>query len=156
MTVGAGANKVLVDTNVIVYMHDVREPEKRARAGVVVGGLLKSGRMVLTAQVLNETYAAMVRLAKASGSVAGTEAAAVVRDFAATCEVLPLTAITSVAALEGVASHGLSFWDSLIWASARERGIGIVCSEDFQHGREIAGVRFVSPFAPDADQLIGQ
>jgi predicted nucleic acid-binding protein len=44
-------------------------------------------------------------------------------------------------------SHGLSFWDGLIWAAAKEAGVGIVYSEDFQHGRDLEGVRWENPFA---------
>ena len=40
----------------------------------------------------------------------------------------------------------VSFWDALIWAAAREAKVGVVLSEDFQHGREIEGVVFVNPF----------
>ncbi len=36
----------------------------------------------------------------------------------------------------------------LIWATARDAGVPIVLSEDFQDGREIEGVRFVNPFKP--------
>jgi predicted nucleic acid-binding protein len=42
--------------------------------------------------------------------------------------------------------HGLSFWDALIWAAAHENGVPIIYSEDFQHGRELEGVRFINPF----------
>jgi predicted nucleic acid-binding protein len=34
----------------------------------------------------------------------------------------------------------------LIWAAARENGIPTIYTEDFQHGREIDGVRIEKPF----------
>jgi predicted nucleic acid-binding protein len=40
----------------------------------------------------------------------------------------------------------LSFWDALIWAAAKENGIPVVYTEDFQHGRDIEGVRIINPF----------
>jgi predicted nucleic acid-binding protein len=42
--------------------------------------------------------------------------------------------------------YRLSFWDALIWATARNAGVPVVLSEDYQDGREIEGVRFVNPF----------
>ena len=56
-----------------------------------------------------------------------------------------MTAVT-LRALDGIPRYGLSFWDSLIWATARENQVFTIFSEDFQDGREIEGVRFVNPF----------
>jgi predicted nucleic acid-binding protein len=57
-----------------------------------------------------------------------------------------LTRATTLRALEAIPRHGLSFWDALNWAAAKENGIPEVYTEDFQHGREIEGVRIVNPF----------
>ena len=35
--------------------------------------------------------------------------------------------------------------DPLIWAAARENGIPVVYNEDFQHGRDVEGVRIINP-----------
>ena len=61
-------------------------------------------------------------------------------------DVLPLTGAATTVALTAVERDGLSFWDALIWATARDAGVPVVLSEDFQDGREIDGVRFVNPF----------
>ena len=42
--------------------------------------------------------------------------------------------------------HGLSFWDALIWAAARQNDVGAIYTEDYQHGRDVNGVRFINPF----------
>ena len=52
----------------------------------------------------------------------------------------------TLAALELVDHHMLSFWDAAIWASARKADLSVVISEDFQHGRVLDGVTFVDPF----------
>jgi predicted nucleic acid-binding protein len=65
------------------------------------------------------------------------------RDFG---PVLAVTDLMTVAALEMVERHTLSFWDALIWAAAKQADITIVVSEDFQHGRVLEGVTFVDPF----------
>ncbi|MCC6443265.1 MAG: hypothetical protein IT210_07390 [Armatimonadetes bacterium] len=42
--------------------------------------------------------------------------------------------------------YSLSFWDALIWASARASGIQTIYIEDFQDGRLVEGVLFRNPF----------
>ena len=42
--------------------------------------------------------------------------------------------------------HGLSFWDALIWAAAKENDVPMIYTEDFQDGRDIEGVRYSNPF----------
>lgn len=61
-------------------------------------------------------------------------------------DVLSLTGAATTAALTAVERYRLSFWDALIWATARDADVPVVLSEDFQDGREIEGVRFVNPF----------
>lgn len=61
-------------------------------------------------------------------------------------DVLPLTGAATATALTAVEQYRLSFWDALVWATARDADVPVVLSEDFQDGREIEGVRFVNPF----------
>jgi predicted nucleic acid-binding protein len=51
----------------------------------------------------------------------------------------------------------LSYWDSLILASAERLGCSMLLSEDFQTGRSFEGVRVISPFenSPEGLQLAG-
>jgi len=43
----------------------------------------------------------------------------------------------------------LSYWDSLILASAEDRGCQWLLSEDFQHARAYGSVRVIDPFQTD-------
>jgi predicted nucleic acid-binding protein len=52
-----------------------------------------------------------------------------------------------VEAVRGVSAHRLSYWDALIWATAKLNRIPTVFSEDFSDGRVIEGVSFHNPFA---------
>jgi predicted nucleic acid-binding protein len=49
------------------------------------------------------------------------------------------------------AQQQLSYWDSLIWATAKLSGVPTVLSEDFSDGRLIEGVRFLNPFMSTFD-----
>jgi predicted nucleic acid-binding protein len=44
--------------------------------------------------------------------------------------------------------HGLSWWDSLIVASALAQDCRTLLTEDLQDGLEIEGMRVLNPFAP--------
>jgi len=133
----------LVDTNILVYSRDLNEPVKRARAIEVIDHLRASGELVLSAQCLNEFSSTSLR----RGTPISEVRVAVSRwhDLG---DVLSLTGPAATAALAAVERYRLSFWDALIWATARDAGVPIVLSEDFQDGREIEGVRFTNPFKP--------
>ena len=134
----------LVDTNILIYSRDLNEAEKRLRAIELIDGLAARGDLVLSVQCLNEFSAASLRRGVAVSEV--ETAVARWRDLG---EVLGLEGAATTVALGAVARHRLSFWDALIWATAREAAVPVVFSEDFQHGRELDGVRFVDPFRKD-------
>ena len=133
----------LVDTNILVYSRDLNEPVKRARAIEVIEQLRGSGELVLSTQCLNEFSSTSLR----RGTTISEVRLAVSRwhDLG---EVLSLTAPATTAALAAVERYRLSFWDALIWATARDAHVHVILSEDFQDGQELEGVRFVNPFKP--------
>jgi predicted nucleic acid-binding protein len=137
----------LVDTNVLVYARDLDlNHPKRARAVEIIDGLIEHGDLVLSTQCLNEFSAAGLRR-----RVPIAEIHAAVDRWGLVAEVIPVSFSTTTAALSAVDRHHLSFWDALIWATARDAGVGLVLSEDFQHGRQLDGVRFVNPFLDPSD-----
>jgi prevent-host-death family protein len=52
-------------------------------------------------------------------------------------------------AINAVNAHTLSFWDAMLWAVAREAGVTLLLSDDFQHDRILDGIRFCNPFKLD-------
>lgn len=57
-------------------------------------------------------------------------------------------------AMRAVEEHRLSFWDAMLWATARRAGCSLLFSEDFQDGRRLEGVLFVDPFVPENQRLV--
>lgn len=49
--------------------------------------------------------------------------------------------------MQAARDNRLSFWDAMLWATARRIGVRVLISEDFQDGEILNGVRFVDPFA---------
>lgn len=140
---------LLLDTNVLIYAVDGREPDKQRQARAILreAGVRKVG--VLSAQVLAEY--ARVGLDRLRPPLAPDDLRQHVSAFQATFPVLPLTEDVVLEALRGVAAHGFAYFDAQIWAVARLHGVSQVWSEDFQPGRTIEGVTFTDPFADGFD-----
>jgi predicted nucleic acid-binding protein len=135
---------VLIDTNLLVYVYDLSEPEKRRRAIEVLHRVREAKAGILSAQVLSEFYNTVTR--KLEPSLPLAEAEAQVQAFTRVWPVVPVTAQVVLEAIRGVQQYQFSFWDAQIWAAARLSQAPVVLSEDFNPGAVIEGVRFVDPF----------
>jgi predicted nucleic acid-binding protein len=138
---------VLIDTNLLVYVYDLSEPEKRQRAVEVLQRIHDAKAGVLSAQVLSEFYNTVTR--KLEPPLPPAQAEAQLQALARVWPVFPVTSQVVFEAIRGVRQYQFSFWDAQIWAAARLSQVSMVLSEDFNPGAVIEGVRFVDPFAGD-------
>jgi predicted nucleic acid-binding protein len=132
----------LVDTNVLVYAHDRDAGDNHVRAIALVARLAQSAELVVSAQILNEFANVLHRKRKLDRALVATAVA----NVSQRATVLALTGEFTALALGPGMGAGLSFWDALVWATAHANGIGIVYTEDFEHGRVVDSVRFIDPF----------
>lgn len=139
------ASLAFVDTNVLIYAFDSSEIAKRPIADGLLRDLLTDQRLVLSAQVLNEVYWVSTRPHRKS-PLDHAMAMRIVTNLASRATVIPLSSDLTLAALEAVSRHHLSFWDALIWGATKEAGCQQLYSEDFQNGQAIEGVAFSNPF----------
>ncbi len=131
------------DTNVLLYMYDDDEPEKKAEAIEAFDRAVEDDGVVLSTQVLQEFYVNATR--KLAMPLSPERAAARVRDFAR----LPLVRVDEamiIAAIERSRSMSFSFWDALVVEAALKAGAGRLLTEDLQHGQEIEGLLVENPF----------
>ena len=138
-------SEVMLDTNVLVYGFTPEDVWKQKAAVTLINDLLRQRRLVLSVQVLNEFYAAITRPTR-KVPLSPLDALLALRRFGTAGRVLPIDQRTTFLAVEAGLQHGLSFWDALIWAAAKENNISLSYSEDFQGGRDVDGVRFQDPF----------
>ena len=132
-----------VDTNVLVYARDTSEPDKRPLAMAWMEHLWRTGTGRTSVQVLNEYYVTVTR--KLSPGLDRTTARGDVRDLGAWRPTAVDPAIMATAwDLED--RFSLSWWDSLIVASAIDVGCDRLLSEDLQDGQEFDRLVVVSPF----------
>lgn len=132
-----------VDTNVVLYAYDQREPEKSAIARTIMSDLWRTREGVLSTQVLQELYVNLTR--KLRVVLPRSKARALVGRYGR----WPVHVITTGDILEAVdleQRHSLSFWDALIVVAAIRGGAERILSEDLQDGRTIGGVRIENPF----------
>jgi predicted nucleic acid-binding protein len=140
-------SRAFFDTNVLVYLFDDRDPEKKTRAQQVFAEESERGRAVLSTQVLQEFYWAVTR--KLATPLSEEVAEQRVRDF---CE-LPLVRVDAPMILAAIArsrSQGLSLWDALILEAALRAGARRLLTEDLQHGQRFGNLRVEIPFREGA------
>ncbi|MCA1798653.1 MAG: PIN domain-containing protein [Xanthomonadaceae bacterium] len=146
--------KSLVDTSLLVYRFDPRDPAKqRLAAALLREGV---GELVVPHQALIEFFAAVTRpLADLGGQSLMTRKAAVerVERLQSQYPVVWPDAAVLASALHGAVVYGLSWYDAHLWAYAQANGIPEILSEDFDHGRHYGRVRVVNPFLDAVNEL---
>ena len=136
-------DKVFVDTNILVYAHDLDASVKHDQAAEIVGQLWESRNGVLSTQVLQEFYVTLTR--KVSSTLSKLEARKLVQKYSNWQVVLNDSAIISQAS-EIEESYNLSFWDALIISAAYSQNVPMILTEDLTHGQIIEGILIENPF----------
>jgi predicted nucleic acid-binding protein len=135
---------------VLVYVRDNANAKKQARAAAWMDVLWRSRRGRLSSQVLSEFYVSVTQKLKP-----GLDREVARADAQALSEWQPVAIDRHV--LEEAWSiqdrYGLSFWDALIVGAARASACGCVLTEDLQDGQVLSGVRVISPFLHEPDDL---
>jgi predicted nucleic acid-binding protein len=132
------------DTNVLVYLFDADAPAKKAIARKLFAESVAQGNALLSIQVLQEFFVAVIR--KLGTPLSHNQAEQVVRALS----VLPMVEPNAGMVLDAiVASHRyrLSFWDGLIVQAALRGGATVLYSEDLQHGQVFETLTVQNPFA---------
>jgi len=137
------SDRTFVDTNVLIYAHDVDAKAKHEIAKRVLSELWSERSGAMSLQVLQEFYVNVTQKIKAP--LSRSAAREVVRDYAPWVE-SPITPATVVRASEIGEIWQLAFWDGMILAAAEQSRAGRLLTEDLSHGAQIAGIEIVDPF----------
>jgi len=136
----------VVDTSVLVYRFDPRDPKKQARAREVLRDGLERGTLRIPHQALVEFVAAVTRPLPEGPLLSAPDAWHELENYLATYPVLYPTDELLRAAVRGASLHRLPWFDAHLWAYAESYGLDEIVSEDFQHGRLYGTVRARNPF----------
>ena len=136
------SDKTFIDTNVLIYAHDIDANAKHKIAKEVLQELWSERTGVLSAQVLQEFYVNVTR--KIPSPLSKDLARLVVSSYAIWCLETTPTEILATFRIEDESRIG--FWDALIVSSAAKSGATRILSEDLNAGQRIAGILVVNPF----------
>lgn len=136
------SDKTFIDTNVLIYAHDIDADAKHKIAKEVLQELWSERTGVLSAQVLQEFYVNVTR--KIPSPLSKDLARLVVSSYAIWC--LETTPTEILAAFRIEDESRIGFWDALIVSSAAKSGANRILSEDLNAGQRIAGILVVNPF----------
>ncbi|MBV8904294.1 MAG: PIN domain-containing protein [Acidobacteriia bacterium] len=135
--------KAFIDTNILIYAHDVDAAAKHAVAKQVLQQLWSERAGALSTQVLQEFYVNVTR--KIASPLSKKSARAVVNSYVIWCVNTTSEEISAAFRIEDEARIG--FWDALIVAAALKAGADRILSEDLNPGQTISGVRIENPFS---------
>ena len=113
-------DRFFVDSNILIYMYDNSEPQKRLLAEELVTSLVVNGNGFISVQVLGEFFVSVTRRIRNPLSI--EEADAAIDRIGS----LPVIDIDSAMVRRAIATHGrygTTYWDSLIIAAAGEGGL---------------------------------
>lgn len=137
----------LVDTNILVYRHDPRYPDKKQVATEFMRRGLAGGSLRLPHQAIVEFVAVVSRpMIGGRPLMPADEARREAEELLSTFEVLYPNETILRTALRGAAAYRLNWFDAHLWAYADYYGLEELISEDFEHGRLYGTVRAVNPF----------
>ena len=143
------ASTVFVDTNVLLYALDVREPGKQSAAEQWLKHCWREQLGRISTQVLNELYANLRRVAPRYERSATRE---LVKHYRAWSPwVVDDTTVDLAWQLEDRVA--INYWDALMVAAAQQQGCTYLLTEDLQHGQHIDGLRIVNPFMSTPESL---
>ena len=134
--------KVFLDTNIVIYSVDGRDPAKHERAIELVETHIRNGTGVVSTQVLQEF--ASVALRKL-----GQDANDIIAELKTleSFEVVHITPLMIRRGLEFCILHKINFWDGVILAAAEAARCSRLWSEDFSAGAVFGMLRVENPLA---------
>jgi predicted nucleic acid-binding protein len=138
------SDRFFLDTNIFVYSFDQSAPVKARKAIQLIREALTTQKGMISYQVVQEFF--NVALRRFSQPLQAADAEQYLRTV-----FHPLLGVHSSPVLYAEALHlhaqsGLSWFDSLIVASAIQTHCDLLYTEDLQHGQRFGNLQVINPF----------
>jgi len=138
-------DKVFFDTNIIVYFFDKSEKVKHQQAKEILIASFENTIPYISTQVVNEFI--VIASQKIENPIPLHHIKKNLDFLRMSLNVYTIDSEISLKAIDLSLSYDISFWDSLIVASALKNDCSILYSEDMQHGQIIEKkLRIINPF----------
>ena len=136
-------DKVFVDTNILIYAHDLDAGAKHDAAFSLLTHIWEEETGVISTQVIQEFYVNVTR--KIPNPLSPVQARSIISNYFF-WHVESIEPRTILSASEIEEKYVLSFWDSLIVAAAFQSKTDKILTEDLNHGQIIEGILIENPF----------
>jgi predicted nucleic acid-binding protein len=134
-------DKILIDTNLWIYLYALNPQAKRNRIEELVQQ--NFANIIVSTQILGELYHVVTR----KGLLTHESARDIVIEMVATFPVSEIATANVLEALKIQEIFHYSYWDSLVVATAVLTDCDTLYSEDMQHGQSVGGkTRIINPF----------
>jgi predicted nucleic acid-binding protein len=138
------SDRFFLDANIFVYSFDNTVPKKADLAARLIRRAIETREGIVSCQIVHEFFD--VALRQFAEPMSGPDA-----EHYLSITFRPLLAVHSSHRFYGQALHlattySLSWYDSLIVASAIEGLCGVLYGEDFQDGQRFGNLRIENPF----------
>jgi predicted nucleic acid-binding protein len=135
--------KASIDTNIIVYAHDLDAGVKRRVSVGILEDMWDNRKGVLSRQVLQEFHMTVIK--KIGGPISYLEAREIIRSYAG-WEVKEDTSQSIIRASEIEERHHISFRDAMVVVAAYEAKVDKILTADLNPGQVIEGILIKNPF----------
>ena len=136
-------DKIFVDTNILIYAHDMDAGAKHDVAISLIEKIWEEKTGIISTQVIQEFYVNVTR--KIPNPITPVLARGLILNYFS-WHLEAIEPHTILLASEIEERYVLSFWDSLIIAAASQSNAGKILTEDMNHGQIIEGVLIENPF----------
>ncbi|MDM7272963.1 PIN domain-containing protein [Sulfurihydrogenibium azorense] len=134
-------DKIFVDTNIWLYAFMDQDSPKSTIAREIIENNIE--KICLSVQVLNEICINLLKKVNYSEE----QIKVLIKNLDDTFEIYPIRVEDSITASEIREKFYISFWDSLIVASALNNECNLIYSEDMQNNQEIEKkLKIINPF----------
>lgn len=134
-------DKVLLDTNLWVYLYAKDPPDKSLKVRELVNHNFTA--IIISTQILGELYNVLLKKKFTSKD----EAKQIILEMATNFPIVEIDLLKVMTALEINSTYSYSYWDSLVVATALQHNCDILYSEDMQANQIIEKkTRIVNPF----------
>jgi predicted nucleic acid-binding protein len=134
-------SKIFIDTNIFIYTLDINDKVKQQKARSILKKIIDNHQPVISTQVINEFYVVATNKLKADPIIVKN----IIHNFH-NIEIVQTDLYLIEQAIDISVIFQLSFWDSLIIASAEKANCEFVFSEDLNCGQSYRGVIVTNPF----------
>ena len=134
------AKRIFIDTNILVYLADSSDLDRQNKTREILKKDLRDNHLIISTQVIQEFFITATKKL----SIDSLQAKEIIKSFL-NMEVVTVVPEIILNSIDILVLNKVSFWDSLIVASAQFANCSIIYSEDMQNNQKFGNTKIVNP-----------